>query len=133
MAVIVQRLAAGEAAGVGMTCDPVTGDPETIVVNATWGLGEPLVSGLVTPDDYRLARADGRLLRHDPGDFDVMLVQGPDGVVEVPVPDDRRAARVLGDDQLTEVHDGLLRCERALGRPADCEFSVVGGRVVWLQ
>jgi hypothetical protein len=34
---------------------------------------------------------------------------------------------------LAEVHDGLLRCERALGRPADCEFSIVGGRVVWLQ
>lgn len=133
MAVIVQRLAAGEAAGVGMTCDPVTGDPGTIVVNATWGLGEPLVSGLVTPDDYRLARHDGRLLRHYPGDLDVMLVPGPEGVVEVPVPADRRAARVLDDDHLAEVHDGLLRCERALGRPADCEFSVVGGRVVWLQ
>jgi pyruvate,water dikinase len=133
MAVIVQRLAAGEAAGVGMTCDPLTGDPETVVVNATWGLGEPLVSGLVTPDDYRLARADGRLLRLDPGDKDVMMVQGPDGVVEVPVPPGRREARVLGDDVLAEVHDGLLRCERALGRPADCEFSVVDGRVVWLQ
>lgn len=133
MAVIVQHLASGEASGVGMTADPVTGDPGTIVVNATWGLGELLVSGLVTPDDYRLARADGRLLRLDPGDKDVMLVHGPDGVVEVPVPQDRREARVLDDPLLAEVHDGLLRCEQALGRPADCEFSVVDGRVVWLQ
>ena len=69
----------------------------------------------------------------DPGDQDVMLVPGPDGVAEVPVPADRRDARVLGDDLLAEVHDGLLRCERALGLPADCEFSVVDGRVVWLQ
>lgn len=133
MAVIVQRLATGEASGVGMTCDPVTGDRATVVVNAAWGLGELLVSGLVTPDDYRLARDDGRLLRVDPGDQDVMLVPGDGGVAEVPVPPERRAARVLGDALLAEVHDGLLRCERALGRPADCEFSVVGGRVVWLQ
>jgi pyruvate,water dikinase len=133
MAVIVQRLAAGEAAGVGMTRDPVTGDPETVVVNAAWGLGELLVSGLVTPDDYRLARADGRLLRWDAGDMETMLVPVPAGVAEVPVPGDRRGARVLHDDLLAEVHDGLLRCERALGLPADCEFSVVGGRVVWLQ
>lgn len=132
MAVIVQRLAAGEASGVGMTSDPVTGDPGTIVVNAAWGLGELLVSGLVTPDDYRLDR-DGRLLRLDPGDKDVMLVLRPEGVVERPVPFHRRAMRVLGDAVLAEVHDGLLRCERALGRPADCEFSVVDGRVVWLQ
>jgi phosphoenolpyruvate synthase/pyruvate phosphate dikinase len=133
MAVIVQRLAGGEASGVAMSRDPVTGDPATMVVNAAWGLGELLVSGLVTPDDYRLAREGGRLLRMDPGDQDVMMVPGPDGVAEVPVPADRRDARVLGDDLLAEVHDGLLRCERALGRPADCEFSVVAGRVVWLQ
>jgi pyruvate,water dikinase len=133
MAVIVQRLASGEASGVGMSCDPVTGDPATVVVNATWGLGELLVSGLVTPDDYRLARADGRLLRHEPGGQDVMLVAGRSGVAEVPVPPGRRDARVLADDLLAEVHDGLLRCERALGRPADCEFAVVDGRVGWLQ
>jgi pyruvate,water dikinase len=133
MAVIVQRLAAGEASGVGMSRDPVTGDPGTVVVNAAWGLGELLVSGLVTPDDYRLARADGRLLRWDAGDMETMLVPAPDGVAEVPVPGDRRGGRVLGDDLLAEVHDGLLRCERALGLPADCEFSVVGGRIVWLQ
>ncbi len=133
MAVIVQRLAGGEAAGVAMSRDPVTGDAATMVVNAAWGLGELLVSGLVTPDDYRLAREDGRLLRLDPGDQDVMLVPGPDGVAEVPVPPGRRGARVLGDDLLAEVHDGLLRCEEALGRPADCEFSVVDDRVVWLQ
>ena len=133
MAVIVQRLAGGEAAGVGMSRDPVTGDPHTMVVNAAWGLGELLVSGLVTPDDYRLARDDGRLLRFEPGWKDIMLVVGPEGVVEVPVPVERQEARVLDDALLAEVHDGLLRCERELGRPADCEFSVVDGRVVWLQ
>ncbi len=133
MAVIVQRLAEGEAAGVCMSCDPVTGDPDIIAINAAWGLGELVVSGLVTPDDYRLARADGRLVRFEAGDKDIMLVMGPDGPVEVPVPAERRDARVLDDVVLAAVFDGVLRCERALGRPADCEFSIVDGRVVWLQ
>ncbi len=133
MAVIVQRLADGEAAGVCMSRDPVTGDPDTIVVNAAYGLGELLVSGLVTPDDYRLSRTDGRLVRFDPGDNDFMLVMGPDGLVEVPVPEERRQVRVLDDAVLAAVADGLLRCERELGRPADCEFSIVDGRVMWLQ
>jgi phosphoenolpyruvate synthase/pyruvate phosphate dikinase len=132
MAVIVQRLACGEASGVGMSRDPVTGDPGTMVVNAAWGLGELLVSGLVTPDDYRLTR-DGRLAGFTPGDMDTMLVMGGDGVAEVAVPDVRRGARVLGEAQLAAVHDGLVRCEEALGLPADCEFSIVDGRVVWLQ
>lgn len=133
MAVIVQRLAGGEAAGVCMSRDPVTGDPGTIVVNAAYGLGELVVSGLVTPDDYRLARADGRLLRFEPGFKDIMLRMGDDGLVEVPVPDDLQEARVLDDALLTDLHDGLLRCERELGCAADCEFSIVDRRVVWLQ
>lgn len=133
MAVIVQRLADGDVAGVCMSRDPVTGDAATIVVNAAYGLGELVVSGLVTPDDYRLSRADGCLLRFEAGYKDIMLVMGADGIHEVPVPEERREARVLDDALLAAVHDGLLRCERELGRPADCEFAVVDGRVVWLQ
>lgn len=133
MAVIVQRLAHGEAAGVCMSCDPVTGDPDTIVVNASYGLGELVVSGLVTPDDYRLARAGGALVSVDTGDKDVMLVMGEAGPVELPVPDHLRDARALGDAHLAELHEGVLRCEEVLGRPVDCEFSVVDGRLVWLQ
>lgn len=133
MAVIVQHLAAGEAAGVCMSRDPVTGDPETVVVNAAFGLGEQVVSGLVTPDDYRLSRSNGALVRFDAGYKDTMLVLTPDGPREVPVPHVRREERVLHDALLEELHRGLLRCERELGAPADCEFSVVEGRLIWLQ
>lgn len=133
MAVIVQRLADGEAAGVCMSCDPVTGDSGTIVVNASYGLGELVVAGLVTPDDYRLARADGRLLAFEPGYKDLMLVMGADGPMEVEVPEHRREERVLDDALLAHLREGVLRCEGELGRPADCEFSVVDGRVLWLQ
>jgi len=133
MAVVVQRLVNGEAAGVCMSRDPVTGDPDTLVVNAAFGLGELVVSGLVTPDDYRLARHDGRLIHFEPGFKDVMLVMGDDGPVERAVPAELQEARVLDDDLLAALHDGLLRCENALGQPADCEFSAVGSRIVWLQ
>ena len=133
MAVIVQHLAAGEAAGVCMSRDPVTGDPETVVVNAAFGLGEQIVSGLVTPDDYRLSRSNGALVRFDAGYKDTMLVLTGDGPREVPVPHARREERVLDDVLLGDLHRGLLHCERELGGPADCEFSVVEGRVIWLQ
>ena len=133
MAVIVQRLAHGEAAGVCMSCDPVTGDPATVIVNASYGLGELVVSGLVTPDDYRLARRDGALVAFAPGYKDLTLVMGDDGPVEMEVPEHLREARVLDDAHLALLHDGVLRCERVLGRPADCEFSVVDGRILWLQ
>lgn len=132
MAVIVQRLVDAEAAGVCMSRDPVTGDPSTVVVNAAHGLGELVVSGLVTPDDYRLDR-EGRLVAHAPGDADTMLLVGEEGTREVPVPESLRRRRVLDDRVLAEVHAGVLACERALGAPADCEFAVEEGWVVWLQ
>ena len=133
MAVIVQRLAHAEVAGVCMSCDPVTGDRGTTVVNASYGLGELVVSGLVTPDDYRLARDDGAIVAFEPGYKDLMLVMGDDGPAEVDVPEHLREVRVLSDAHLAELHHGVLRCERLLGRPADCEFSIVDGRILWLQ
>lgn len=132
MAVIVQRLVEADVAGVCMSRDPVTGDPSVVVVNAARGLGELVVSGLVTPDDYRLDR-DGRLIGHTPGDAETMLTMGPEGPREVPVPRELRARRVLDDRLLAAVHSGVLACERALGAPADCEFAVAGGRLTWLQ
>ncbi len=87
----------------------------------------------VTPDDYRLARWDGALVEFAPGYKDLMLVMGQDGPVETEVPERLREARVLDDAHLAELHEGVLRCEGVLGRPADCEFSVVDGRILWLQ
>ena len=52
IAVVVQRMINAEVAGVMFTADPVNGDRETIVVDASSGLGEAVVSGLVTPDHY---------------------------------------------------------------------------------
>lgn len=133
MAVIVQRLVRPAAAGVAFTADPVTGDRETVVVNASYGLGEAVVSGVVTPDDYRLARDDGRILRIGVGEKDVML-RWDDGMVrEVPVPEAHRTARALDDAALAAVHRGALACEDALGRPVDCEFCVADDQVTWVQ
>jgi phosphoenolpyruvate synthase/pyruvate phosphate dikinase len=133
MAVIVQRLVQPSVAGIAFTADPVTGDRETIVVNASYGLGEAVVSGTVTPDDYRLAREDGRILRIEVGDKDVMLRWDGGTVREIPVPDAHRSARALDDAALAAVHRGALACEAALGRPVDCEFCVADDHVTWVQ
>jgi pyruvate,water dikinase len=133
MAVLVQALLHPDAAGVAFTADPVTGDRQTLVVNASYGLGEAVVSGVVTPDDYRLARDDGRIVRLDVGDKDVMMVWDGGSVREVDVPPAHRGARALDDEALAAIHRGALACEEILGRPVDCEFCVCDGRVMWLQ
>lgn len=56
LAVVVQLLIPAEAAGIMFTANPVNGDRDQIVINASWGLGEAVVGGLVTPDTYTLGK-----------------------------------------------------------------------------
>ena len=80
MAVVLQPMVASEVAGVLFTKNPVTGADER-VIEASWGLGETVVSGLVSPDQYRLAPDDGRLLDRWAGEKDVALRLQLDGTV----------------------------------------------------
>ncbi len=52
MGVTVQRMVDAAVSGVMFTCNPVSGDPSVIAVNASWGLGLAVVGGEVTPDEY---------------------------------------------------------------------------------
>jgi pyruvate,water dikinase len=133
MAVVVQRMIEAEVAGVVFTADPLTGDPSVIVINASWGLGESVVSGTVTPDDYRVARDDGRIVAFEAGWKDVMMVVAEDGVRSVGVPAERWESPTLDGRALSALREGALRCEAILGRAADLEFCLRDRAVTWLQ
>jgi pyruvate,water dikinase len=134
MAVIVQQLVEAEVSGVVVTVDPLTGDERTLLVNASFGLGEAVVSGLVTPDEYRIARADGCVVDVAVGAKELEIVRGSDGRLEErALPVERSTARALDAQQLRALWQGALAAEAALGRPADLEFAIAGGRLHWLQ
>ncbi len=133
MGVVIQRMVGAEVAGVLFTRNPVTGESER-VIEASWGLGETVVAGLVTPDQYRLG-ADGRVLQRSSGEKDVALVLGADGRTrEEPVFGDRVEALCLDDANLRALHELALACDRVFGAPDhDIEFAFVGGMVHLLQ
>lgn len=122
-AVIVQRLVDACAAGVLFTRDPVSG-ADTRVVEASWGLGESVVSGLVTPDRFWIARSGG-VLRVALGDKDVEIVPSDEGVGEQPVPEFRRRSACLDAPALEALADLAERVERAFpdARAHDLEFA----------
>jgi len=100
VAVVVQRMVDADASGVLFTSHPSTGAPQTIV-EAAWGLGEGVVSGTVSPDNYVVDRDSGDLLDVTVADKHVEVVRGDDGeTVEREVSSDRREARVLDDGTL---------------------------------
>jgi pyruvate,water dikinase len=134
MAVIVQPLVAADVSGVIVTADPITGDERTLLVNASFGLGEAVVSGLVTPDEYRISRADARLVAATIGAKELEIVRGSDGALEErALPVERSTAPTLDAECLRGLWQGALAAEAVLGRPADLEFAFAGGRLLWLQ
>ncbi len=62
LAVVVQQMVPAEAAGMLFTADPVSGQRDRAVINATWGLGEAVVGGHVTPDSLVVDKESGRVL-----------------------------------------------------------------------
>src|SRR3990170_4743674 len=65
MAVVVQALVPAEASGVAFTLDPVSGDRDVVLIEGAWGLGEGVVSGLVTPDHFLVCKSDGSIVRKE--------------------------------------------------------------------
>ncbi len=134
MALVVQRLVDAEVAGVLFTGDPISGDPLTSVVSATFGLGEALVSGAANADTYRVDRRHGAVAA-DIADKDIMVVRAAEGLVEqIDVPSERRESPALTDAQVLELVVLGERVENAAGGLAqDIEWAVVDGTLHVLQ
>lgn len=133
MAVVAQQLVDADTAGVLFTRNPMTGADER-VVEASWGLGEAVVAGLVTPDHYRVARG-GRLLEQLPGDKDVAVRARSGGpAAEVPIDPDLVATLCLGEAQLAALDELAAQCDEVYGsRDHDIEFAFRGEELFLLQ
>lgn len=133
MAVIVQDLVDADAAGVMFTRNPVTGAEER-VIEASWGLGESVVAGLITPDRYVLDTA-GRLTEQAVCEKDLAIRRAdPGGTVEEPVPAGLIEVPCLGEDELAALHALALRCDDVFGSTEhDIEFAFRDGRISLLQ
>ncbi len=123
MGVVVQRLVAADVAGVLFTCNPITGANE-LVIEASWGLGEAVVQGLVVPDLYRLART-GEVIERRPGAKTVALRGLTSGGTRAePVEPELVARLCLADSHLRSLAQLALRCDDVFGRgPHDIEWA----------
>jgi phosphoenolpyruvate synthase/pyruvate phosphate dikinase len=130
MGVTVQEMVDAEVSGVMFTCNPVTGDPSMVAVNASWGLGLAVVGGEVTPDDYLVSKVTREVVRAQINDKHHEYVPAPEGggAVRVDVPADRRSARCLDDDALAALVDVAKRVERHFGSRQDIEWAIARGR-----
>lgn len=126
MAVAVQKMVSAEVAGVAMTLNPSTGDRSKIVIDASWGIGEAVVSGLVTPDNLMVDKIMMTVVNEHIGDKHIELVPDAEGrgLIEREVEEERRRVRSLTDAQVLEVAELAKRAERHYGTPQDIEWAI---------
>ena len=130
--VIVQTLLNPQVAGVMFTENPVTGADER-VIEASWGLGEAVVAGLVIPDHVRLSRS-GDILENRAGRKHIAVRSLPNGgTFEEVVAPELQARLCLSEAQLAALGELALQCEKTYGPRRDIEWAFDGGQLHLLQ
>jgi Pyruvate phosphate dikinase, AMP/ATP-binding domain/Cyclic nucleotide-binding domain len=130
--VVVQSLLDPACAGVLFTQNPIDGADER-VVEASWGLGEAVVAGLVIPDHFRIDRS-GEVLERTAGLKKIAIRKLPEGgTVEEQLSPELAEQLCLDDAQLEELHRLAGRCEEVYGPGRDIEWAFAGGQLYLLQ
>jgi pyruvate,water dikinase len=134
IAVIVQVMVASECSGVMFTADPTTDATDRIVIEAVLGQGEAIVSGMVEPDTYIVAKEGRRVLSVRVGHQDRKIVRGADGQdEEVSLSPEEGAERVLTDADIRELAALALEVEKHYGSPQDIEWARAEGTTYLVQ
>jgi pyruvate,water dikinase len=121
MGVTVQVMVDAAVSGVMFTCNPVSGDPSTVAVNASWGLGVAVVGGEVTPDEYRVSKVTGEVLQRTIGPKLIEYVAGGE---RTDVPPERQDVACLDDERLAELVELARQVERHFGAHQDVEWAI---------
>jgi phosphoenolpyruvate synthase/pyruvate phosphate dikinase len=137
MSVAVQCMVDARVAGVLFTLNPVSGDPSSIAIEASYGLGETVVGGEVTPDSYLWSKVTRELLRADIGTKDVERVPDREagGTALRKVPDELRRRPCLEPDEIERLAALGRGVEEHYGRAQDLEWAIdrATGEVFLLQ
>jgi len=132
ISVVLQKQILSEMAGVMFTQNPINGESERYI-EASWGLGEAIVAGLVVPDSFRIAN-DGTILEKTAGEKDIMLVATPDGLAtEMEVDSEKIESLCLNAEQLQQLHQLASQCEIVYGEKIDIEWAFHAGSLYLLQ
>lgn len=123
MAVVVQQMVFPRAAGILFTADPVTGDRKVATVDAGFGLGEALVSGLVNPDIYKVRHGEV-VAKTIAAKQRAVQALPTGGTQEVTVDSRRQEEPALTDGQVVELVRLGRRIEAHFGRPQDIEWCL---------
>lgn len=135
IAVVIQKMIDSDKSGVMFTVNPITKDKDSIVIEAVWGLGEGIVSGLITPDNYILDKRNNEVISCYVSKKEVMVVRGASGwgTEEKEVEPDLVNEQVLTEKEMVELLNLGKKLEDMYGTPQDVEWGIERGTLHLLQ
>jgi pyruvate,water dikinase len=133
IAVFIQQLVASDVSTVIFSANPITGNRDEIVINSSWGLGESIVGGTVTPDTFIVRKSDLAVIQRMIAGKQRMTISAPRGTQEVEVPRFLCNEASLNDEQIIEVAKLVLTLETTMGYPVDVECVYGAGTLYLLQ
>jgi pyruvate,water dikinase len=126
MSVGVQKMVNARAAGVMFTLNPINGDRSKVVIDASWGLGEAVVGGEVTPDNYLVDKIAGEIIKRTLSPKLIEYRADPQNrrVERLEVPIERQAIQCLSDEEILALTKYAKIAEKHYGRPQDLEWAI---------
>ncbi|HEY71222.1 MAG TPA: hypothetical protein G4O08_11630 [Anaerolineae bacterium] len=133
LAVVIQRLVSAEVAGILFTVNPVDGNRDHAMISAAWGLGDAVVGGRVTPDEYVVEKSSGKLIKREIADKEIMTVKVDGDTSDEAVPENLRKVPVLENNDLAELNRLGVEIEKLYQMPMDIEWTLSDGKIAIVQ
>lgn len=139
VAVVVQKMVVSEVSGIAFSVHPVTEDPNQLIIEAGFGLGEAIVSGSVTPDSYVIEKQPRNILDINVSTQDRGLYRSGNASLEhgnnewVNIPEPKASSQVLTKDQILELSEIIISIENHYGFPCDIEWAYENGEFYIVQ
>ncbi|WP_129116041.1 PEP/pyruvate-binding domain-containing protein [Halegenticoccus tardaugens] len=120
----IQKMVDARSSGVMFTVNPSNGDRSKVRIESNWGLGEAVVSGIVTPDSFLVDKPVYKIVDRNIPNKDVMTVPTDAGTEEVKIADDKRDVPSVTADELIKLTDLAKMIEQHYGEPQDIEWAI---------
>lgn len=124
VAVVVQKMVQSKVSGICFSVHPVTEDPEQMIIEAGWGLGEAVVSGQITPDSYVINKTSETIVDINVATQEKMIIKAAGGDNEdVEVPSEDQEKQKLSETEILDLTKICMDVERHYGFPVDIEWG----------
>jgi len=133
VAVPVQKLVNSEISGIMFTANPVTGAKNEIIVETIWGLGEYIVQGKITPDQFVVDKNTWKIISENHVSQTIQLIRGKDETKEAPVPKSKRDKKKIDQAMALKIAKIGQKLNNHYGRPQDIEFAIDRGKLYIVQ